>query len=305
MKQLRLFSIIIMVLFILSCSTIPYSGMEVISETEGYNYFIRNKESNSLIIYINGSGYKSVLGLQDHNHKWTETTLSNPLSQHFRDSYNILIPEKLDFSPGEIYLDNPEVLSKSTVQALGLSYSGKIDSFLRKNNFDEIILIGASEGGALLPFIYKNLEYKNEIDKMVIWSGGGLSQLEEFQILRDSSVEMPDQYRELCGQVIEMADTISKDPEAIDRYYLGHPYIRWSSFFEYEPIELIKDIKIPILFIHGELDWSTPVESTRIIEDSNISDLFDFYYYPKMEHGPSSFSELKKVLKDIETWLIG
>jgi esterase/lipase len=304
MKHLKFISLTTIIFFLFSCSSTPYSGMDIILETEGYNYFIGNEESDSLIIYIDGSGYQSVLGLLDHHEKWTETSLSNPLSQHFRKSYNILIPEKLDFSPGGVYLDNPEVLSRSTVQGIGFSYSKKIDSFLINQEFDEIILIGASDGGALLPFIYENLKTKNEIDKMVILSGGGISQLKEFQILGDSSVPMPEQYRELYKQVDEIADVIRKDPNAIDQFYLGHPYIRWSSFFEYDPIEYIHNIKIPILFIHGELDWSTPVESTRIIEDSNISDLFDFYYYPGMEHSPSSFFELKKILKDIEKWLL-
>ena len=303
MKKLKLAFLTISMFITISCSSTPYTGMKVISETKGYNYFFENEDSTSLIIYISGSGYQSVLGLQDSNQKWTETPLSNPLSEHFRERYSILIPEKLYFSPGERYIDDPEVLIKSTVQSLGFSFSGKIDSFLSKHSYDEIILIGASEGGALLPFIYENLEYKNEIDKMVVWSGGGLSQLKEFQILQDSPVKMPDQYRKLLRQVDEIVEIISKDPEAIDKFYLGHPYIRWSSFFEYEPIVYIQKINIPILFIHGELDWSTPVESTRVIEDSNISDLFDFYYYPEMEHGPATYSEMKKVLKDIEDWI--
>ncbi len=231
--------------------------------------------------------------------------MSNPLSQQFKNTYNILIPEKLNFSPGEVYIDTPEVLSLSTVQDLGFSYAKKIDSFLSNHNYNEIIIIGASEGGALLPFIYTNLESKNEIDKLVIWSGGGLNQLKELQILKDSSVKMPAQYRELCGQVDDMAKIINSNPQAIDKFYLGLPYMRWSSFFQYEPLEYIRQIRIPILFIHGEQDWSTPVESTRIIQDSNISELFDFYYYPKMEHSPLSYSELKKVLEDIEEWLIG
>ncbi len=305
MNKLWLFVSIMTVFLFFSCSSTPYSGMEIISESDGYNYYIENSESNSLIIYIDGSGYQSVLGQRDDSEKWTTTTLSNPLSQHFRKSYNILIPEKLDFSPGEIYLDNSEVLSKSTVQALGLSYSQKIDNFLSNHNFTEIILIGASEGGALLPYIYNNLLHIGEINKLVIWSGGGLSQLKEFQILGNSSVLMPDQYRDLCKQVDEMAEAINSEPEAIDKFYLGHPYIRWSSFFKYEPIDYIRQIDIPILFIHGEMDWSTPVESTRIIEESNISDQFDFIYYPKMEHSPSSFAELKRVLKDIEEWILG
>ncbi|WP_156888474.1 alpha/beta hydrolase [Spirochaeta cellobiosiphila] len=304
MAGIRLLFPLLFLLLLFSChSSNPYEGIEYIKDSNGYTYFLNNPDSQSLIIYIDGSGYHSVLGIQKGNKKWSVTTLANPLSSFFKENYNILLPEKLTYEPGRDYADANRFLPQDTVEDMGQSYALKIDNFLQDKQYEYIVLLGTSEGGALLPYIYAHIENRKLIDRLVIWSGGGLSQLKEFQILGDSPVPMPKEFRDQYRTVDTLVKLIEADPEATNLFYLGRPYIHWKSYFKYEPIEYLKEINIPVLFLHGELDWSTPVESTRFVEESHLSKLFDFIYYPQMEHGPSSYEELEKIMGDIDKWL--
>lgn len=292
-------------ILISSCATNNrYNGLTTITENSLNYYLVENIQSDKLLIYIDGSGYESVLGIQNDDGSWKYTKLAEPLINATKKDYNIMIPEKPFFEKGKNYNSNKEALQNAGVESIIKIYTIKIDSFLSKNKYKDIIMIGSSDGGALLPKIYDELEYKECIDKLVILAGGGgVSQLDEFKILAKSSIKMPEAFRNELLKIEIIESDVKSNPSSIELFYLGHPYTRWSSFFQYKPIEYIKNIPIPILFIHGEKDWSCPVESTRIIEDQKISNDFDFYYYKNMGHSPTNIFQMMKLKKDILNWI--
>ncbi len=302
--RMKIIFLLISMNFIISCQTRnPYPGLQTHNGESTY-YTIENSDSNKLIIYLEGSGYESVLGRFDTSGNWEYTNFAEPITKTFSKEYNILVPEKLMFKMGQSYKDDKAVYSSYRVDELVLSYTKSIDTYLSRNIFSEVYIIGASEGGYLLPAVYKNLKNKNKIDKLVFFGSGGFSQLEELRILGNSKVEMPDNYRAICQQIETEWVDIQQDPNSVEKFFLGHPYSRWSSFFLYKPIEDIRGINIPALFIQGELDWSTPVESTKMIENEKISDKFKFIYYEKMEHGPSTYRQMKTLSNDMKEWLL-
>lgn len=295
----------LILLLLNSCKSTDYYYEIETHKGDNYNYYtVENINSNKLIIFLQGSGYTSVLGLKNPDNTWNYRTLADPLISMAGDDYNIMIPEKLFFDMGQDYSEDRKALLSADVESITSVYSNSIDNYLDSRNFDSVIIIGSSDGGMFLPKVYSRLRNKDKITKLVNMSGGGgYSQLEEFRILSESPLKMPENYRYVLKQVDNALVDIENNPDSIDKFYFGHPYKRWSSVFKYNPVEYIKEIDIPMLFIHGEKDWSCPVESTRVIEDMNISDNFTFYYYKNMEHGPSNIFQMLRLKKDIMDWI--
>lgn len=290
---------------LLSCQTTDnYENLQTFKNEFANFYFLENLDSHDLVINIEGSGYESVLGLKNDDGSWKYKKSASQIINMTKKDFNVLLPEKLFYEIGKNYNDDEESLKQADVNSLTNSYSESIDTFLDNKVFNNIILIGSSDGAALLPKIYSQLRNKNKITKIIsISGGGGYTQLDEFRILSKSDLNMPENYRALLLKVDEVYDHIKKNPESIENFYLGHPYKRWSSFFNYLPLDYIEQIDIPILFLHGEKDWSCPVESTKYIEEKNISDKFEFIYYKNMEHGPRTIFEMIQIRNDIMRWI--
>ena len=138
-------------------------------------------------------------------------------------------------------------------------YLTSITMYLAKNSFSSIILLGVSEGAALLPIIYEKLKEEYNITGMVSWGYGGLSLYELYSILKSSPI-VPEYYRQIIQYYYEMYETKNIDA------YLSEKYIL--SMMEFGPFDYYENINIPILFIHGENDFNTPVESTRYIQEN-------------------------------------
>ena len=132
-----------------------------------------------------------------------------------------------------------------------------------------------------------------------------MSQLEELRVLAESELSMPDNYRAALSYIDVVAEDVRNNPQSIEDRYLGLHFVRWNSFFGYVPLDYLAGVDIPLLFVHGELDWSVPVESTRIIDELNISPLFDFIYYDDMGHELRTSSQRRRPVRDIRDWLGG
>ena len=61
-------------------------------------------------------------------------------------------------------------------------YVSSINAYIAENNYSSIILVGTSEGAALLPLIYKGIDRKDLVKGMVSIASGGLSQYESYLI---------------------------------------------------------------------------------------------------------------------------
>lgn len=305
MKKILLL-ILTLIIFLASCESLEvqkyYNKIQVYENNGKSYYVVNNEKSGELIIYLEGSGLSSVLGTKVNNF-WTSIHLSFFIIKHYSEHYNILIPEKLTMVMGEEYKNNKDILSSYTVKNIGYTYSQSIDHYLENTNYSSIYIIGSSEGGLLLPFVYNNLENKNRIKKLVIIGSGGLSQYECFKILGTSKMQMPQEYREQCLKIDSIKKDIEMYPNSIDKGYFGWPYKRWSSFFEYRPINELININIPILFIQGVLDWNSPVESVKYIEEFEISNNYTFLYYEDMGHGPEQEQDIFSMLDEINNWI--
>jgi pimeloyl-ACP methyl ester carboxylesterase len=298
-------SLMVFVLTLAACASVktgPYGPFETKHHEHGTYYLFGQSESKSLIIYLEGSGMNSVLGVKSGRH-WKSVQFTYFVTNAYQDRFVVLVPEKLTMKPGCDYGTDSAIRSAYAVDNLVQSYVESIDHYLSTTHYDHVYLFGVSEGGLLLPAVYNQLAEKPEIDKIVIWGAGGLNQYECFKILADSPVWMPDGYRALCAQVEQERKNIDQNPDSIEKSYLGWPYRRWSSFFVYNPIEELALIDIPVFFVQGNVDWNSPVESVHRVQESLPNKPFTYRYIAEMGHFPDDESVIFSLLNEIAGWL--
>lgn len=287
-----------------SCTSLRGTVYAQLEEEEfgGGRIYSFNKNKAKLLIYIEGSGLNSVLGIKK-SHGWEEVHFSYFLSNTLESDFSLAIPEKLNFQMGKDYSQDSAVLRSYTVERLTDAYVRTIDAYLDEYQFHDVYILGISEGGLLAPAIYNELAHKAQIKKLVIWGAGGHDQAECFRILASSPVPMPEPYRNECRRIDEVIDDIKQYPDSINKYYLGWPYTRWSSFFKYQPVQQYSSMDIPVLFIQGMNDFSSPVESVQFIEDNVQNDAFEYRYYENMGHIPEKEEDIQAMVQSIYQWL--
>lgn len=307
-KQLNVvFSAVILSILLLgSCATTKsvYSNLKIEEYDKTHLYQV-GANSKDLLIYLEGSGTASVLG-EKQNGKWISVNFGYFISKYFGPTYRIAIPEKLFIGIGENHSTDSAFLKKYTVDNLVKSYCKSIDAYLAKHSeYENVYIIGASEGGLLLPKVYAELNQRERIKKAIVIGAGGLDQYECFRILAKSSIEMPEKYRNECKKVDEIVNEINTDPESIEKQYMGWPYLRWNSFFKYRPYEYYSAIKIPVLFYQGRLDWSSPIESVEYLQKNILNTNFEYRYIDTMGHIPAfDDEEMKQFIKELNDWLM-
>ncbi|XER09808.1 hypothetical protein SRRS_54460 [Sporomusa rhizae] len=272
------------------------------------NYYILKKENQevgnkNLIIYLNGSELTPVIGTNQKNKPYF-TSMLNTLNQYCSANFDMLIPEKINIGQAKDYSNDLKVISHYTVEERALSAVTVVDDFLSENNYKRVILVGASDGGAILPKVYNGLKNKGKVSNLIIMAGGGLSQYDDFKLLQQSKLPNMGVYRKELLKLDMTMEEIKKDPNSLTKQYLGWPFKRWSSFMDYRPLDELLKIDTPILVLHGDLDISTPVESSRAVEEEftkkgkkNLS----YIEYKGWDHQLSKHMNI--ILKDISDWL--
>jgi esterase/lipase len=282
--------------------------MEVVSYGNSHAYVFNNVTSDKLIINIEGSGSDSVLGTKNEK-RWLTVHQGSQLLQVLGGKYTFLIPEKLNRQPGLDYFYDLEDRANYTAGNILNCYIESINGYLDEHSFSSVILIGSSEGGLLLPFIYEKMNTKDMVTAMVVFGYGGLSLYESDKILSVSPIAS-DSTKAMYREIIEIYEFMEKyklengEVEiSIEEVFYGFNYRWFDSFMNLRPFDCYKNIDIPILFIHGDNDVNVAVQSTIYIQ-SNLSEKpFEYRYY-KWAHQPTSSSDLIKVREYIAEWII-
>ena len=275
-----------------------YPNMKIIDYGSNKAYEFKNKNSDILAIIIEGSGFISVLGWEENN-QFQKQGYWFYLLELFKGDCSVLVLEKLNFEFGKYYEYDVNFRKTYTLENLVKSYSEIINTYLLENSYAKIVLLGYSEGACVLPRVYKNIIDKNMISGMVSLADGGLSRYEQFKILANSQVEgMNKIAREIFNNIDLYKKDISLYPNSLGGF-VGYPYAYWNSILDYKPFDDYKEINIPVLFIHGELDINVPVESTRYVQDNLPNKPFEYLIYPDADH--YSFMNSEKTFYDLVT----
>jgi esterase/lipase len=271
----------------------PYPNMEILNYENAKAYEFKNISSDKLIINIEGSGWTSVLGQKGKN-RWNYVGIGSQILQVLGNDYTIFIPEKWDRVPEIDYTWDFNSKINYTMNNLLECYLTSINNYLANNHYSSIILIGASEGAALLPIIYENIKGKYNVTGIVSLSFGGLSLYESYSILKDSPI-VPDYYKVMIKYYFDMYETNNISAYTDESYIL--------TLMGHKPFDYYVKINIPILFIHGVKDFNVSIESTKYIQENLPEKPFEYFYYNDMAHGPSNYFQTIRIRNDIAKWI--
>ena len=294
--------------------------------SSGIGYEIRNVNSNKLIITLEGGpGFFDPRMDLPGAGIFGGYTLDYFL--HLKDEYSFFIPEKFDWSydrRNDIFANLKE-RERYTIDNLILNYAEVIGEYLSQNNYESIIISGWSEGGFIVPELFFHLEDYNIVGLVVI-AAGGLSGYEMYKTLfnkaqmgqppfhsggnRNHSIQ-PASYAGVIQTWRNGRRNDSPEPygssglnPTSQREKNSATTYRWldSSLFR-TPIEFYRNINIPVLFLHGEMDLHVIVDSTRYVEENLPGKPFTYRYYPEMWHQPRFYGEFMAWRRDISEWL--
>jgi predicted esterase len=311
-KKNGLLFFIIVCLFV-SCATFnhkdPYPGMEIVHYGNSQAYVFENILSDKLIINIDGSGFNSALGIKNKR-RWTVTHNGAQFLQVLGDKYTFFIPEKFKRQPGLVYDDDMEDRANYTANNLLDCYLESINGYLAEHSFSSIILIGTSEGAALLPLLYERMSNQGKVKALVSIGFGGYSLYESYKILSESP-EVPQENRDMYNHILEVYEyveyykTTQKAEITIstEELFYGLNYRWFDSFMRLQPYDYYKNIDIPVLFVHGDNDINVPVQSTIVIQETLPEKPFTYKYF-RWAHGPEKYSDVIAFRDEIAEWII-
>jgi pimeloyl-ACP methyl ester carboxylesterase len=286
---------------------VPYYNTLFFTEGQGYEF--KNIKSNKLLITLDGGpgffgnriGERGEAIYGGHFVDWLLPLYAE---------YNIFVPEKFHWGRRVNPFWDFKNRERYTVDNLILNYASVITEYLSQNNNETIIIAGFSEGGIIAPELYFHLKDFGISALVSIGAGGLISPVDIAAVrlkkpLEDESIK---QYLEAYNNYYNTYKGRYEESPEEQHFRQTRTAEEVTLLWRYSidarrPFELYKDISIPVLFIHGQLDTNISVISTRYVEENLPDKPFDYIYYPDMIHYPETIGQLKKLRTDIANWL--
>jgi pimeloyl-ACP methyl ester carboxylesterase len=132
---------------------------------------------------------------------------------------------------------------------------------------DKIVAVGGSEGGMLAARFAAS---DDRITHLVSIVSTGLNQFYSSIINRRMDAAMGTMTHQEAQTAIDSLFAVYKKiyrhPNSTAKWYYGHPYRRWGSFANYIPLNDLVKLDIPILYVNGTLDRSSPILQADYIQ---------------------------------------
>lgn len=251
-------------LFIISsCSYGDFTTHTLNSGNDFYNYYLfernENKNNDNLIVFLDGSTMNSSLGIKGSILPWKSFSAAYILQKKLSEDFDLLVPDRMNMETGKDYSGDTLRLSEYTLENRTIASAKSIDAVIQQNRYENILIIGYSEGGLILPKVYNQLVDKQKVKKIISISAGGFTY---YDLAKTTLKErgLKDNY------VDSTISEINKNPDAINKFAFGHPYKKWKDFLYYNPVDEYKKIDIPLLVIQGDSDKNVSVESSRYLK---------------------------------------
>jgi dienelactone hydrolase len=270
-----------------------------------------------LVVVINGSGCSSsFMKIGNKLGGGIQMLWLQIVNRHAR----VMVVEK----PGVNFLDSPaepgaatgcskEFLLEHTLPRWAEAVGASIRAAQRLPQVDasRTLVAGISEGGIVAA---RAAAENPRITHVASLSGGGPTQLYDLAILarsqdmfEDASLTADERVNRLYAEW----EKIRREPDSIDKLFLGHPYRRWSSFLATSVQDELLRSKSRIYIAHGSKDTSVPVESFDMLRAELAAHGRDFvaervegadHSFLKEGDAPGPPQGLIEVLKHVWSW---
>jgi dienelactone hydrolase len=208
-----------------------------------------------VVLFVQGSGCQS---LYSKHGNAIYGGLQNLLWSEVNGRARVLAVEK----PGVKFLDNPprpgsaegaseEFLKEHTLSRWATANAAALQAVWTLPGIDDsrTLAIGHSEGGIVAARVAAELKKVTHVASL---AGGGPTQL--FSLAESHGNAVYDEWAK-----------IQKDPESTTKYWLGHPYRRWSSFCSTSVAEELTRSIARVYLAQGSNDASVPATGHDVL----------------------------------------
>jgi erythromycin esterase len=266
---------------------------------------------------IQGSGCGSVFTERDGK---VYGGLQNLLLAASKGRCRVLVVEKPGVTfgvqpkrPGAAEEGSPEFLREHTLPRWVEAVNAALLAARRLEDVDptRMLVVGHSEGGIIAAHV---AAANPLVSHIAVLSSSGPTQL--FDLVELASQARPDDRSP--ADAVKRAEAIRDgwrkvlaDPENSDRFWLGHPYRRWSSFLKTSTLEGLVASKSPIFAAHGTLDRAVPVASFDVLRAELLARGRDLtalrlegrdHGFRKADGAPGDVRGLQDVLGRVVDW---
>lgn len=130
----------------------------------------------------------------------------------------------------------------------------------------KILLVGHSEGADIAAGASEALP---EVSHVVFLSGGGPTQMFDFMVLKRRKLQAEGKSPEEIDSEIKKLESSYRDvflhPDSTEKFFMGHAYRRWSSYFLHPPMKSLLNSKAKLYVAHGTEDDSVPIEAFDLL----------------------------------------
>jgi dienelactone hydrolase len=223
-----------------------------------------------VVLFVGGSGCQSAFRKQGEH---IAGGYQNLVLQEAKGRVRVLIVEK----PGVKFLDAPnhpgsaeaaseEYLKEHTLPRWAEANKAALRAVWTLPDIDSkrTLVVGHSEGGIVAARVAAELP---EVTHAASLAGGGPTQLFDLAASRGQARpgDEPGDAQRRMERVYDEFQEILADPESIARFWLGHPYRRWSSFLKESVVSELLRTKAHIYLAHGTLDTTIPAVAHDVL----------------------------------------
>ncbi|MCW5753676.1 MAG: hypothetical protein KIT24_03080 [Phycisphaeraceae bacterium] len=225
-----------------------------------------------LIVCVQGSGCQSVFQEVDtpDGPRIASGGPEATMLRLVRDRARILVVEKVGVTflkqpsqPGSAMEGSDEFCREHTLDRWTEAVSAAVRAALTLPGIDgsRVLAFGHSEGAQVVCHLAAAEE---RITHVAALAGAGPTQLFDLiELARRGDFGPPDGAPdERAAWVIDGWREVQADPDAEDRFWLGHPHRRWSSFLSTSPIEALHRTKARVFLAQGTADCATIVTAS-------------------------------------------
>lgn len=220
---------------------------------------IKAEHSQPLVVFINGSGAQSIfMRYQDK----VSVGLQGLLLRIVKGKARVLVVEK----PGVNFLDDlerpgsaigasREFLVEHTLERWTEAHVAAIESAWKLPSIDstKTLVMGHSEGSSVAAVVAGRLDRVTHVGCL---SGGGATQLFSLAQLAMSAQpnDKPGDALRRRQSVYEGWAAVLQDPDSIEKFWMGHPHRRWSSFVRHQSADDLLRCRAKVYLVQGNRD---------------------------------------------------
>lgn len=255
-----------------------------------------------LVVYVQGSGCQSNFGRR--NDRIIPQNGHATIGDIVRGKARLLIVEKVGVKfhdtpeyPGGSQGASEEFVREHTLDRWSEAVSAAVIAARSLTQIDssKILVIGHSEGGLVACKVAADNPFVTHVATM---AGGGPSQLFDLVELArqgDFAHAVSDDPEVRARYILSEYAKVLADPTSTTNQFMGHPYLRWSSFLATSPMEQLARTNARIYIAQGGVDKAVYPISARMLYAGLLAKGKDVTldWVPNGDHGFSTSTDGK------------